>query len=188
MLGETDDFRRDTVISLLPAQFFINGRHVQVEYRFIEPGQMMLVITDTTEKVRLEQEVEKEHKQQAFIVAALENKHDFLTTLSDLKQFVQQDMHGIVSAATSLSEAVAVLFRKVHTLKGILNQYEMPETPLVLHRMEQGLSDLSNSCSVYTRKQLRDLLQATPLTEAIAQDTAILESSLGRSFFKPAER
>ena len=69
-----------------------------------------------------------------------------------------------------------------------LNQYDMPEAPVVLHRMEQELANLSASGSDFTGKNLWTLLQLTSLTKAIAQDTAVQESSLGRSFFQRAER
>lgn len=94
----------------------------------------------------------------------------------------------MVSAASSPPEALKLLFRKVHTFKGGLNQYEMPETPAVLHRMEQGLSELAAGGSGFTEKQLRELLQGPSITKAIARDTAVLENSLGRSFFSDVRK
>ncbi len=183
VLREEDDFKQETIISLLPKRFYINNRHLEAEYRLLADRQMMVVITDITEKIRLEQEVEKEHKRLSYIVSALENKNDLLSCVAAYEHFMQQEFFELTEEAGPVSRKVNEVFRRVHTFKGLFNQYEMPRSPELLHAIESELADIINNSREVGDAGLRDLMPLEDMRESLEADKAVLEESLGPHFF-----
>ncbi|MCF8045386.1 MAG: hypothetical protein K9J83_05960 [Desulfarculaceae bacterium] len=183
LLHETDDFKQETIISLLPDRFSINGRHLDVEYRPVPENRMMLVITDITENVRLESQMADEHKRLSFIVTALENKSELLDTIDRFEDFLCAD-HDPPSARERLRSGTdSEIFRMVHTFKGLFNQFEMRHTGECLHQTESFLADLKRDRKPADRQDLFKHLPASALLEALETDRRILRESLGEEFF-----
>ncbi|MGM0642534.1 MAG: ATP-binding protein [Thermodesulfobacteriota bacterium] len=183
LLNETDDFKQETIISLLPDRFYINGRHLEVEYRPVPSNRMMLVITDITENVRLENQMEDEHKRLSFIVTALENKSDLLDTIDRFQDFLYKDHDPQSARGRHRSDTAGEIFRMVHTFKGLFNQFEMRNTGECLHQTESLLADLNRHRKPADREDPSGLLPVSDLLQALEADRRILRESLGEEFF-----
>lgn len=183
VMREEDDFKQDMIISLLPKRFFINNRHLEAEYKLLSDCQMMVVITDITEKIQLEQAVEKEHKRLSYIVSALENKNDLISCVAACERFIQREFFQLTEGEAPVSEKVYETFRRIHTFKGLLNQYEMPHSPGLLHEIENCLSDVINNNKNIEIRELRALLPLEDMQKSLETDKAILEESLDLQFF-----
>jgi len=195
LLHETDDFKQETIISLLPERFHINGRHLAVEYRPVPGNRMMLVITDITENVRLENQMEEEHKRLSFIVTALENKRDLLDTIDRFEDFLYTVNDPPPDQERHRSGTNGEIFRMVHTFKGLFNQFEMRHTGECLHQTESLQADVRRRQKPTDREDFSGYLPVSDLLEALEADRRILRESLGEEFFSgkrtltvPAER
>ncbi|GEM_PF-3369495 len=182
LLEEEDDLKRETIISLLPGSFFINNKYLQVEYRLLANRQIMLIITDVTEKIQLEQKIEREHKRLSFIVSALENKNELISSISEYEDFIHREFALLIHGSQGIEEKLNAIFRKTHTFKGTLNQYEFPYSPELLHQIEKTLSDIIHNNKEMDVQNLEQLFPKEDLQYALDRDKAILEESLGSEF------
>ena len=183
LLHEPDDFKRDTIISLLPERFHLNGRDLEIEYRPIPGKRMMLVLTDITEKTRLEKQMEDEHVRLSFIVTALENKSDLLDTISRFENFL-----GLGGDTPHESNGPAGLspgdiFRRIHTFKGLFSQFEMHHTAECLHKTESLLTERMQDRKASGKEDLSRSLPVPDLLEALEADSRILKEAIGDEFF-----
>lgn len=182
LLQEEDDLKRETIISLLPERFLVNNKHLQVEYKLLGNRQMMLIFTDITEKIRLEQKIEKERKRLSFIVTALEDKNEVSSVIPEYEDFIHRGFERAVRAPGDVAEKLNAVFRSIHTYKGTLSQYEFPNSPDILHKIEESLSDIMNNSKDISLQDLEDLFPREDLQLALDRDKAILEDSLGGEF------
>ena len=187
LMQEEDDFIQDNIISLLPEQLYVNHKYLKLQYRLISSTQIMLIITDITEKVLLEKEIQEEHKRLSFVVSALENKNDLLETLREYENFLEESRKQQKGDKPSTGPEIDQLFRKVHTFKGVFMQYEMPYTPEALHSVEQGLAEAARgrveACST---PGSGELLPGQWLLQVLSRDKQVLVDSLGKGFLDSA--
>ncbi|MGM0418140.1 MAG: ATP-binding protein [Thermodesulfobacteriota bacterium] len=188
LMQEDDEFLRENIVSLLPERFYVNEKYILVEYRLVSSTQIMLIITDITEKVFLEQEVRDEHKRLSFVVSALENKNELLDSIREYEQFIDMLTPEKKGGVTGEAADLDLTFRKVHTFKSVFMQFEMPYTPEELHLAEENITKIlknkDTSCSV----QDEDIISREPLELALENDKKLLGETLGSSFVQDTKK
>lgn len=65
ILSQTDAFKQEVLLSLMPTHFRLGHKHVDAAYKLLGNGRLMLVLTDVTDRCVLEAAVESEHKRLA---------------------------------------------------------------------------------------------------------------------------
>ncbi len=183
LLAQDDEYLQETIISLLPEQFQIGDRHVQVQYKLLAQKQIILIITDITEKVDLEKEVEEEHKRLALVVNALLHKNDVLSIVQEFETFLEREAEWVLSRDQEALNKLNIIYRRIHTFKGLLQQYEFIHSPYTLHRIEEGLSEAINNHRQPSIPEIRDLLCSTELKQSLEKDKDILRAELGGDLF-----
>ena len=76
-----------------------------------------------------------------------------------------------------------IIYRRIHTFKGLLQQYEFIHSPYTLHRIEEGLSEAINNHRQPSIPEIRDLLCSTELKQSLEKDKDILRAELGGDLF-----
>ncbi|MDF1614935.1 ATP-binding protein [Desulfurivibrio dismutans] len=183
ILETPDEFKRDTLLSLLPATFQLNGRNLEIAYRVIGEGLMMLIITDITEKLRLESQIAEEQTRLRLIVSAATESAELFEVLDDYHHFEQQELPRLLhNAATDRESALSEIYRQVHTFKGLFGQLEFIHLPQSLHQFESELRQYKETAEQQPApEELQNKMQQA--TAALEQDLVILRETLGEAFF-----
>ncbi len=191
ILTQEDAFKQELLVSLMPKHFVLGEKRVEAQYRLLEGGRLMLVLTDVTDRCALEAEVERERRRLAMIVAAVRDKDDFFSALAQYERFIRArargetgtDPDGGVDGGWDLPS----LYRHVHTFKGLLSQLECIHSPGALHELESVLSawraggedaaDPARFAAAWTD---------CGCDAALDRDLAIIREALGEAFFEEA--
>lgn len=184
-LDETDAEVRNAMLSLLPKEVMRGDRLLAVDYRRIGPEKFMVILSDITEQRRTAKLLELERRHMEMVVLAVSDSRNFFETLDSFREF-QQRLQQPELLETAAPELAASLYRDIHTLKGLLNQFSFPETPMLLHQLESRLSTLLDANQEtgmgFSSEQLLALLETETLGQTFARDLKILSSALGDDF------
>jgi two-component system chemotaxis sensor kinase CheA len=166
-LSEDDKFRRDMMLSLLPSQLSLNGRCLKAEYKPLESSRVMMVLTDISNEVNLQQKIDIEHQRLSMIVAAITDQSEVMQVVSAFRLF----LNGC-SSVNEKTIAQAELYRNIHTFKGLFNQFSFIQLPLALHDIEDQLS----------RQDPEYQLPVDALWRAFDEDMDVIVEKLGINF------
>lgn len=133
IISTDDDMAKDLFISLLPTNHIINKKNINMEYKILPENKFMLILTDITEKKKLESKIEQQNKIQSMIVAIVSNKNDFINIKNDFENFISNPDPNF-----------EIFKRKLHTFKGIFAQKNMLNITDGIHNLETLISKNSN--------------------------------------------
>ena len=183
-------------LSLLPADLTIHDRAVRAQYKLIRQGdetRMMVVLTDVTEKKRLEREMAEERNNVKMVVRALSRQAEVLSAMAAFREFAAArdiwtagDAPG-ASPVENVAETLAEIFRQVHTFKGDFAQLGLHNTAAALHELENALAAIAADQTPPARDRLADVLSGLDADLLLERDVAILTGILGESFFGGSE-
>lgn len=179
-----DEFQRDILLSLMPKELYLNNRYLDIAYRLLDAGRLMLIITDITEQRRLEARVAEEQIRLRFIVAAVTESAELFEVLDDYRNFRESTLPRLLAAPDEqLAAGLAEIYRQVHTFKGLFGQLEFIHLPRRLHQYESALNRLRRDLA--KKEPDRALLEKEQelADQALAQELAVLRETLGDSFF-----
>lgn len=177
-----DPLRRAALLDLLPAEFELGEHSYQAQYRPLQDGRMMLVLTDISAERRLRERLAQERLRLEFIVHALENRDDLLELLHDFDRFRRQQLPAWLSFEADPARLLIELARALHTFKGRFAQANLPTLPRHLHRLEDGLAALQRG-RVPDLAAIKQVLGGDDLGAALDADLALLREKLGAAYF-----
>ena len=183
ILVETDDFKQGLFLSLLPAQFKIAEKIINATYKLIANRSIMLKLTDVTQEEALKQQLIAEKKRLVFIVEVVSEPKEFFDLCDDYQNFIQNEYIAILENNSSVAEKLNLLYRQVHTFKGVFLQKALLYTPEALHRVENDLSLLKDSEGGHVEK-LKRLFEKQNLFEFFQQDLDCLKAALGENYIE----
>lgn len=202
VLAENDSFKRDIYLSLLPTEYNFHDHQYAVEYKVVETTEnkksifkkktetgsffvreLMFIFTDVTHQRELEHTVQIEQQHLKFIVSIINCRSDFFSILDDFQVFLNEGLATILDGSGSSESALSVIYRHIHTYKGLFSQLEFPSLPMVLHEIEQHLSDIRDSPD-YEFADVTDVIAVRECHQALEEDLAILRRALGREFLQ----
>lgn len=183
IFNATDDYERDLYFGLLSSEYNVGGHFLTARYRLLKNGNLMIVLNDTTTERELQAQIEREQLRLRFVVDALKNRNDFLTAISDFRQFLANFTGVLFESHVPLTEIRSELFRSVHTFKGIFSQFNFQALPTVLHNFESVLANVPNVFDKLTLEQL--FLEFKPnLLNKLEDDLATIRQILGADFLE----
>jgi len=196
ILTQEDAFKRDLLLTLMPRHFVLGETRVDAEYRILEGGRIMLVLTDVTDRYALEAEVERERKRLAMIVAVVRDTEDCMSVMADYGRFVRTRVDGGAGPAPGGPDReigpdggldLSGLYRQVHTFKGLFLQMEFIHTPQALHGLETSLAAwLAAGDERADQALLAAAWRECGCREALEDDLGIIRAALGEGFFESA--
>lgn len=180
-LGEHDPEIQTAMLTLLPREITRGKRLLAVDYRRIGPEKFMVILTDITEQRHTAQLLEQEQGNLRMMVLAISDSRNFFDTLDSFRDFYQRLQQPELLELPG-AELATSLYREIHTLKGLFNQFNFPTLPALLHQAESDISTLQASETPFDSQTLLDTIGAPALKVAFDNDLKILSSALGDEF------
>ena len=170
-----DGLRQELMLSLLETNFVINGKSITVEYKILDNNSYMMILTDITEKIELDEKLKDEQQTLKMVIEVVITLEQFMEIKKDYLEFVAN-----IENYKSL-EKLSELRRYLHTFKGLFAQKEMLNIVKKLHSFE----DVING-SIKQQTILDELKNTTTetMTQWLELDLDILTDILGDEYFE----
>lgn len=183
IFNETDEFKRQILISLLPKISNVNSKFIKLKYRLLDNNKMMLIITDITHEKRLEEKIKDEQGRLKLVVSSIVDRNDFFDLLDSYKEYFRFQFDQVFRSDMNKSEKYANVYRNVHTFKGNFAQLNFIHLPKELHKLENGLSKIDKN-SIETENDIYELIKNSRCNYALKKDISIITTILGEEFLK----
>ncbi len=189
ILEEPDAFLRDMWIDLLPKEFAVFDKTVQLEYKFIDETEYsricMVILTDITNERFLESQIEQERRVLKMVVKAVTNNREFAQMTADYRRFCESPLvsEGEVGTAAVYAE----FYRAVHTFKGNFAQFNFVHIVPKLHELESSLTENKRELIESTPESFAEFVGSFGLSDWLAEDMAVLEETLGESYLPSSD-
>lgn len=173
-----DKERREMIFSLLDSEFIVHGKTIKIEYKLLNNSAFMLLLSDITEKKKLNNRLQKEKQILKMVVETVTTIEQFEEIRIAFEEFCQE-----IEKYKSL-ENLFTLRREIHTFKGLFSQKEMLHIVQNLHDFEtiidQSIKEEDlDPVIIYTTGDI--------IYSWLEQDIAILKNILGEEFFHKTE-
>ncbi len=180
--AESDPCICESMLSLLPTEIQRENALLKAEYKVLENGKFMVILTDITENRRMEGLLESERHRLEMIVMAVSDSRNFFDTSDAFCEFLADGLPSMLNETAVPQILAKALYREIHTYKGVLNQFSFPTIPTMLHDIETGLSGLLLLGDTLTRQKIAELVSPEILQTVFDNDLAILSEALGKEF------
>lgn len=174
------EIKDDAYLHLLPKECTIDYKTIRLEYKRVllfGEKQIMVVLTDITEKVKLERIMEKERKNVRLIIKAVTSANELRQMISDITEYFKS-VYDVFSCTNDMEEIIKDIFRTVHTFKGEFAQFGLYNSAEKLHIIENRLQDKT----FYSEKCLRDYFDGINANDITSEDINIIENALGKDY------
>ncbi|MBK7002629.1 MAG: sensor histidine kinase [Rhodoferax sp.] len=178
----TDPDVRQVMLSLLPARIEREGMTLKIEYKALDKGKFMVVLSDITAERRMAALLESERQRLELIVAAVCDSRNFFETIDAFRSFLASGIAQMLHSASNAPLLAKELLRAIHTYKGLLSQFSFPGTPKALHAIETSLSELLALGAALEVAQIARLVSVQDLQTPLEADLALLREALGEDF------
>jgi len=135
----------DVIKELAPNQLKVGEKICSMEYRLLKIGDtrlLMTILTNITDRVRLERRVKEEQAFARMILKVLESKEEFSAFLEEF-DVMSDNMKNWLKAPDR--NEIVELFRKVHTIKGHAAAFDFVHLTESLHELESLMQDTRTS-------------------------------------------
>lgn len=194
ILNETNDNKIHRLIGLLPDNFFINNRNIHFDYKVIEDSsvkrnkKMILILTDISDRVKLENKVEYERNTLKMVVKSMVCYNEFVDLIKDYKYFSDYTLRELFDGQQTSAEIIAEVLRNVHTFKGNFAQMEMVNITKNLNDLEIDIIEYKNKAQELSIHELSEFLFNKNLHGYIETDLSILKGILGDQFYNEGNK
>jgi len=182
VLDESEPVVRESMLSLLPTELARDGLLLKADYKLLDNGKAMVVLTDITEERRLQTMLSSERSRLEFIVMAVSDSRTLFEALDAFGEWIDHRLPNLLNTSEAAPSDLPALCRDIHTYKGLLNQLSFVHTPKVLHAIETRLSGLVAQGNALLPQHLTDAVCQSDLKAALERDLAILRTALGEEF------
>jgi two-component system chemotaxis sensor kinase CheA len=181
---QKDELRREIVVSLLPEELFIGELTVSVEYKVIEDDskatlEIMVILTDITEKRMIEQQIAKERLILQMVVQVVTHLDDTNTTLIAFRRFCEMGIVDIINSQRTWEQKLLSIYKRIHTFKGSFALLQFLHISPRLHHLESELQERINRVDEYTGEQSLQYLRSLQLNTWMEEDLKVLTDILG---------
>lgn len=193
VLNEKDESKREIYLSLLPNEICINQKQIHIQYKVIrksiytETYAIMLILTDITDKYKLQAQMEDEKNMLKMVVNIVKNYSDFIYCIKDYENFCHKRIFEIINTSYSVEDIIIKIYRSIHTFKGSFGQFGLNNITSKLHQFENELSELLKGINNMSLNDLETNLLRNNLYEWINEDIETIKNILGDTFFKNYE-
>lgn len=184
---EKDIERREVFLSFLPKDIFVNNFYLEIEYKFISSNhqekqeELMIILTDITEKRFLQEQMELERRTLKMIVKAVTNRNDLLELISDYRYLCEETVPNLFICQEPFNIVLTEIKRIVHTFKGMFGQFEMYHVVNALHEIEESIKTFEHQEDA-GNAGLGMLLKNAKLALVLNDDLSIIHLTLGENF------
>lgn len=187
VLDESEPYIQDSMLSLLPVEIRRGSAILKAEYKTLDNGKFMVILTDITEERRMAAMLHSERCRLELIVMAVSDSRNFFDTIDAFREFLAHGLPRMLDGTAAPKILARGLYREIHTYKGLLNQFSFPGTPKALHDIETCLSGLLSLDDALTREMVAELVSPDTLQVPFDEDIAVLSDALGEEFLAHGE-
>ena len=179
-LDSDNELTSSLLLSLLPNELIITKQIVQIEYKIISNNKIMVILTNITDKRKLENKIKKEQQINTMIVSITADSSPFYEIFHNFTEFCQ-DILLYVNNTNSMKQNVNAINALVHTFKGLFAQLYMEVTVKKLHNFESEILKLLEDVNS-NNKDLKPFIESFNLISCINKDLEIIKEMLGEKF------
>jgi hypothetical protein len=187
VLEESDSYIREIMLSLLPTEIVRNEALLKAEYKILDNGKFMVVLTDISEERRIAAMLASERSRLEMIVTAVSDSRNFFDIIDAFREFLSDGLPYILNSKVTPQIIVRELYRHIHTFKGSLNQFGFQHTPKTLHDIESRLSELQLLGDKLSKENIAALILQQNLQSTFDEDLGIIDDALGKEFLAHGE-
>lgn len=180
-LNEKSELTASLLLSLLPKELLIEKRAVEFEYKILSEKKIMMILTNTTEKKKLEIKIKKEQSILKMIVSIVSDSAQFYETKENFEEFVKNSLL-FINKNSSVKENGNTIYALLHTFKGLFAQLYMTETVKRIHHIETNLSDFIDKNQ--TNEELEKTIKLFDLKSTMDKDLEVIVDTLGNRFLE----
>jgi len=175
---DLEESQREMIFSLLQNEFILNGKSIEIEYKYIGNKNFMLLLSDVTKQKRLDQKLQKEQQILKMVVETVTTLEQFEEIRIAFEHFCNK-----IEQYKSL-EKLFELRREIHTFKGLFAQKEMLNIVNNLHDLETIIDN-----SIKDNELDPTIIHITGdiIYSWLEDDIRILKGILGDEFFHKTE-
>jgi PAS domain S-box-containing protein len=183
IFNATDNLSIEVYTSLLPEETIFNGKYLRIIYNYLNNKKIMVIITDITNKRNLEIKVEREQKNLKMIVKAITDSNLMKRSINDYIKYFTTDIFEEMKHEIDCLEKLNIIFRKVHTFKGDLSQWDMSYVTSKLSKVEDILSDYLKNSNNLTYQEVYDKISEFKFIDWINKEINIITERIGKNIF-----
>ncbi len=140
----SDDSIRSIYLRLLPKEVLIHDKFIEISYKMINGTKInnpsiMMILHDITEKKALNFQIQEEHNNLIQAIFALNNSSDIIDYVNDYRNFLNIELEKILQLIDRV-KSFKLIYRQIHTYKGLFSQINFNHTADKLHEIETQLS------------------------------------------------
>lgn len=184
-----EEERRNIYISLLPEELHVNQKILTAQYKWVSEEHslnpfMIAILTDITEKRKLEQKLQNEQQALKMVISVVADYSNFMQLIEEYKIFYNEYIQVYLQNNDNIDESFYNnVYREIHTFKGNFAQFGLLHTSQKLHELESKLQKILTEKDQNSSK-LYDLFLGTPIIEWLDEDFNIIRSYLGEDFLR----
>ncbi len=187
LLQESDNFKTNLILQLLPREFKVNNKFIFSNYKIIDNQKMMMILTDVTDKKELEEKMQQEQLRLKMVVRAITDRGELSDLIFDYKEFCNQKLQTILNSKLSLKEITSDVYREIHTFKGLFAQMDMFFMVKELHNLESIIAKFKDNLKSETIEDFKNIFENLNICLWLEKDLEILKEVLGEEFFEHSE-
>ncbi len=162
------------IFDLIDHRLRIGEKTVQAEYKAVHPGRVMMVLTDITEELRLQEESRRENERKATLLKVIANRNAFGS--------FNREARALFARLTSPSDGYESVVREIHSFKGNSGFLGFVKTQEAAHELEDFLVDrLALEQTILPGEKIVHLI------DAFTEELSIITDSLGSGWLQEAD-
>lgn len=179
-LNVDNELTSSLLLSLLPDELIINKQIVLIDYKIISDKKIMIILTNITEKRKLQNKIKKEQVINKMIVSIAGDSSLFYEVIHNFKEFCK-DIFLYVNNDNSIKKNINAINALVHTFKGLFAQLYMEVTVKKLHNFESEILELIEDINS-NNNDLEFFIESFNLIRCVDKDLETIIEMLGENF------
>jgi|GEM_PF-2201778 len=166
--------KAEVIFDLLDHTLGIGGRTMETAYRAIDERRVMLVLTDITDELRLQEESRRENEKWNLLLKVISNRSFFSS--------FDREAEALFSELEQLPDSYEGLVRDIHTFKSNAAFLGFYKTQNAAHELEDYIAD-----RVVLGQEIEPAGPAALLRSSFAEERAIVSETLGSEWALDAQ-
>lgn len=185
VFAATDEIREEIYLSLLDQNVIVNNIMFMFTYNIlVKKNQEKILIIKAkraTDSSQHEMLIAQEKEISDMITSIVKNSDLFFNDLSSYLDFIKK-IATMIDDKLDVSENIFKILRKIHTYKGVFDQYRMSTFLRGLNDIENELLNLIQNIDSINNEQFSKILLGYDLEGLLNIDLYIIKQRLGESF------
>lgn len=186
VMNEDEEKQTDLYISLLPTETELEGRTIQLEYKVVNANlnkRLITIMSDITEKRRLEKQMEEEKNTMSMVVKAIVFHEQWTECIREYEYFTKYKLYHIIENNRPIHLKIEEINRYLHTFKGNFSQFNSNLAVKRLHNMESQLNHIKKYAAHIDENMIRSLVLRSNMPDWLQEDLERVSSVLGEDYW-----